>query len=532
MPKRTKQRPRSRTQAIIDALWQGMRARKTASGRAPTEADLADFVASSDCPLDARADASERLATVMAGETERHFDAVERVMTIPADSPDHRAEDVGLESTIPEFVALADPREALGEGMADGLTWRELLARARDSAPYWMGISDTGDGPRTIHAMTAIGVRPLATIHAAWDTMPRTNRPKHPLAPVLHAWHNRGGPQFTPIRRGSVMDWHRADPGDMRLLDPGDAPAISEQAQLVLPLFDQPVHDDGTISWLLALYALSGGALDGKKNLPGALVMAVGAMAHLGIHARDSEFHHLYFPALSRHKENWRGNRPPPWPLDDPPPSIEEWLYPNGGMSKPDRDWVRVRDGLRDMGQRLTYLPIPGLGDVAWLFPGVIPQTRDDQLVELVIRIPASAAHGSRFDWPLFLRYAAGHSRLAKAYLSAVAHMGRSAKEGGFLTRQLPARVRKPDGQPTLKRNGRYKRDAALGFEANPHAKFVRPLTDRALARMCGFENPDKRQILRARETFAKLQADGVLELVRDDHGTYSLFGPPAEAQR
>ncbi len=110
--------------------------------------------------------------------------------------------------------------------------------------------------------------------------------------------------------------------------------------------------------------------MDKVKGLPPALVMAVGAMAHLHVRSRDSDFRRLDFPSLVRHQEHWRGDGPPPWNPDNPPLAIEEWLYPNGGMARPSRDWTRIRDGLQDMGKRLAYLPIPGLGDVAWLFPG------------------------------------------------------------------------------------------------------------------------------------------------------------------
>ena len=521
---RRKRPPKGPGQNAVAAVWQAMREARLVSGRCPAEMAVADFLTGPDCPLDAREEAEARLAAVLREEIARWYDDMVRTMSREA----RHAEDVLQEEFggVPaRMVHDAPPGVTLGEIVLKEKSWPDTLARIRDHLPHLTGIEPTRGAPRTIQVLAPNGIRTLAEIHALWSGMSADQKPKHPLAPILLAWYRREGPLFQPAQRGALMEWHRADTSDMRLLDPGDAPPLSDEVQMVLPLFDSAIQDDGAVSWLLALYELSGGNLDKVKGLPPALVMAVGAIAHLHVRSRDSDFRRLYFPSLIRHKENWRGDRPPPWDPDNPPLAIEEWLYPNGGMARPSRDWTRIRDGLQDMGKRLAYLPIPGLGDVAWLFPGVIPQSIDDQVVEIVIRIPESAANGTRFDWPLFLQYASRNARKARAYLSAVAIMGRSAHDGEFQTRQLPARVLDQHGNPVRKPGGRYSRDLALGLEDNPHARYVRALSDRALARMCGFRNPTKLQLKRARDTFAELEADGVLEFVRDDNG-YRLFGP------
>ena len=143
----------------------------------------------------------------------------------------------------------------------------------------------------------------------------------------------------------------------------------------VLPLFgNQPIQDDGAVSWILALYALAGGPINGRKNLPPALIMSIGAMAHLHIKARDSEWHKLRFPTLIKHRENWPLDTPPPWPEHKPPPSMEEWLRPDG-YAKPARDWMSIREGLHDLRDRLAYMPIPGWGRRRVDFPQRRPRS-------------------------------------------------------------------------------------------------------------------------------------------------------------
>ena len=147
-------------------------------------------------------------------------------------------------------------------------------------------------------------------------------------------------------------------------------------------------------------------------------------------------------------------------------------------------------------------------------------------MTEISIQIPRSVANGTQFDWPYFLSLASGgHARLARAYLSAVAYMGRTATNGMALTLELPRAVLDADGQP-VRRRGKVKRDPALGFEANPQAeKFIRPLTARALARMEGFENPSKQRMRDARHDFEKLAGDGAFDFIREGPNAFRLAG-------
>ena len=68
--------------------------------------------------------------------------------------------------------------------------------------------------------------------------------------------------------------------------------------------------------------------------------------------------------------------------------------------------------------RRLAYVPVPGIGRVAVLFPSVIPSTPSNPLVEWTIRIPRVGANGDRLNWPRLLAYGADSARLFRAYLA------------------------------------------------------------------------------------------------------------------
>ena len=84
---------------------------------------------------------------------------------------------------------------------------------------------------------------------------------------------------------------------------------------------------------------------------------------------------------------------------------FEAWLHPNGWQNRR-RDWEQLPTGLMAIRDRLTYVPVPGAGPVAIVFPSVIPHAPDDPIVEFTVRIPSAAAHGARLDWPRLCQYA------------------------------------------------------------------------------------------------------------------------------
>ena len=126
------------------------------------------------------------------------------------------------------------------------------------------------------------------------------------------------------------------------------------------------------------------------------LRLFVGSLLHLRIAERDGQWRTLRFPHLRKHEADW--------PIGGVP-SIEAWLHPNGWQNRR-RDWKQLPTGLMAIRDRLTYVPVPGAGPVAIVFPSVIPHAPDDPIVEFTVRIPSAAAHGARLDWPRLCQYA------------------------------------------------------------------------------------------------------------------------------
>ena len=108
------------------------------------------------------------------------------------------------------------------------------------------------------------------------------------------------------------------------------------------------------------------------------------AILHLDVEDRDGLWHMLRFST----KE------------------VIGWLHPNGWTNQR-RDWENLPTALITMRESLSYVPVPGFGKVAMLFPSVIPSVPSDPLIEFTIRVPPAAAHGDRIDWPLLTAYGA-----------------------------------------------------------------------------------------------------------------------------
>ena len=161
------------------------------------------------------------------------------------------------------------------------------------------------------------------------------------------------------------------------------------------------------------------------------------------------------------------------------------------------------------------------------MFPSVIPAQRGDPLVEFTARVPRVAAHGDRLNWPHLLAYGADSARLFRAYLAVTAWLGRSAKRGHPITRQIAAPVHGPDGKPTRRRKGGAIIRSATERIDNPAARYVGPpLSEADLTRMIGFDPSNRYRRRDARTAFERMEADGVIEIERSGAG-WLLFGGP-----
>ena len=220
----------------------------------------------------------------------------------------------------------------------------------------------------------------------------------------------------------------------------------------------------GCASWLLWLFDQAGGeSLASGRGAPWDLRMFVYALLHLDVADRDGEWHTIRLPT----------------------DTVTGWLHPHGWANER-RDWDKLPEALRRMSRQLSYVPVDGIGYVAMLFPSVIPAKRGDPLVEFTARVPRVAAHGDRLNWPQLLAYGADSARLFRAYLAVAAWLGRSAKRGHPITRQIAAPVRGADGKPAL-RKGAIIRSATERID-NPAARYVGPpLSEADLTRMIRF---------------------------------------------
>ena len=342
----------------------------------------------------------------------------------------------------------------------------------------------------------------LEAVHDAW----RAAGGRHPLAPVVSAWQRRPSHRQARnlVNRASLPRLAKLGSDDATLPDfpLQDAPA-APNGQLNLPGFGDAVR--GCASWLLWLFDQAGGeSLASGRGAPWDLRLFVYALLHLDVADRDGEWHTIRLPT----------------------DTVTGWLHPHGWANER-RDWDNLPEALRRMSRELSYVPVDGIGYVAMLFPSVIPAKRGDPLVEFTARVPRVAAHGDRLNWPHLLAYGADSARLFRAYLAVTAWLGRSAKRGHPITRQIAAPVHGPDGKPTRRRKGGAIIRSATERIDNPAARYVGPpLSETDLTRMIGFDPSNRKLRQYARAAFERMEADGVIEIERSGAG-WLLFGGP-----
>ena len=329
----------------------------------------------------------------------------------------------------------------------------------------------------------------------------------HLLFSVVLAWQERVTERkpFPPRRRGSLprLTALNRDPVFLGSDFPIGLDAPAEPSGQ-LPSFTDTV---GCTSWLLWLFDRAGGErMAAGHGAPWDMRLWVYAMLHLKVEDRDGLWHTLRFPTEE----------------------VIGWLHPNC-WSNQRRDWEKLPAALETMLKRLTYVPVPGIGKVAMLFPSVIPTVSSDPLVEFTIRVPPTAAHGDRIEFPLLIAYGAESSLLFRAYLAVTASLGRSARGGHPITRQIAVPVLGPDGKPRRKK-GRIVRSDTHRIP-NPVVRYVkRNLTEHDLARSLGFEQTDRRRRHEARFAFERMDADGVIDLQRDGR-RFAIFGATRDQQ-
>ena len=379
--------------------------------------------------------------------------------------------------------------------------------------PYRWEVTVPQPGGGTATMRGAMPVAPsVCDAHEGWSAAPKDERGPHPMKGLVSAWQNRPRPESPyPVTKRAALP--RFEAHDARLPDYTPA-GLDPPDQLVLPGFE-PVAN-GIPHWLLEAFRLSGGAISQGGRLPLSLSLWFGAMVRLPIGQRDGQWRTLLFPHRIEHED--------PEHFGPGVTAVERWLWPGGWSNRmATRFSGKIAEGLDEL-RKLAYMPVPGIGSVAVIYPSAIPRSRTDPLVEFTLRIPEVAAHGARMDWPTFARYAASTATVARAYLSATAHLHRSAHKGHPVTRMIAAPVLGADGQPVRRKGGAIVR-SPTEVTPNPQGRFVPTLTAADLARMVGYpNNPGRKALARARTAFERLAADGHIELVPDGKG-FRIFG-------
>ena len=339
---------------------------------------------------------------------------------------------------------------------------------------------------------------------------------RHPLAEWIRQWlKQRPSAPYVPKVRASLARLHRITerlPGFPSHL----AAPVTGTGQGYLPGIGAVVA--GCPSWLLWLFDAAGGeSMAQGRGAPWPMRLFVGALLHLAIAERDGEWHTLRFPVFDVQDDAGRVTVP----------GVTSWLHP-GGWQNRRRDWLRFPAALDAMRAKLAYVPVPGLGDVAMMIPSVIPRAASDPIVEFTIRVPKSAKHGARLNWPRLCAYGTESAALYRAYLSVSAFLDNSASRGHPQTRLIRPALEDAAGNPRRGKGGRIIRAGEL-VENETAPRYSPFLTDSDLARMIGFDGNNRFRRRDARKAFERLDDDGVVDLVPERDG-FRLYGPRASS--
>lgn len=313
---------------------------------------------------------------------------------------------------------------------------------------------------------------------------------------------------FRPVNRASLPRLQLVTTAEADMIPGGAAwlPGLggSDQVAAAVPQFSLPGFEPvvgGCPSWLLWLYDQAGGeSLAQGRGAPWALRLFVGVLLHVSIPDRDGAWRSLRFDT----------------------DEVTHWLHPSGWSNRR-RDWPRLPAALEAMRQ-IAYVPVPGIGSVAILFPSVIPRVPTDPLVEFTVRIPLSAARGARIDWPRLKRYGADSAALYRAYLSVCAAMDSVAFKGAPITRRIGTPVLNADGQPKRRKGGAIVRRSDVLID-HPRAAMAPVWTDADAARFIGFDPTNRFRRRDARRALERLSADRVIDLDQVSRGRFRLFG-------
>ena len=348
----------------------------------------------------------------------------------------------------------------------------------------------------------------IEQVHATWKakagamTPPPDHRPPHPLAPIVAAWQARPktAEPFRPKQKANLPDLRKTD-SDTHLLEIQQPVAAANGQQLLLNLPELTPTAAGR-SWLLDLFDRAGGqSMRQGRGASWDLRLFVGAMLHTPIAKRNSQWHSLKLDTAE----------------------VIDWLHPNGWSNRA-RDWEQLPVALFRMNKELGFVAIEGLGYVQIIGATTIPKTPNDPHVEFIVRIPQTAAHGARIDWPTLCKYGKHSATVYRAYLSAVEFMHLSAHNGQPITQEIGKPLLGKDGKPSRRKGGQLQRSKAETIP-NSASRYVRGLTEGELVQMIGMNPANKNHRRMTRAAFEQLNDDGVIDLEQDGK-VWRIFGP------
>ena len=165
----------------------------------------------------------------------------------------------------------------------------------------------------------------LTDLHARW----REAGGEHPVRPLVDTWLRRPSPRsaFVPVNHASLPRLAKLGKDEATLPDfpIADAPPPSPDGQLTLPGFGDAVSH--CTSWLLWLFDQAGGAsMASGRGAPWDLRLFVYALLHLSTRDRDGAWHTIRLPTST----------------------VIDWLHPSGWANER-RDWYRLPEALDRM---------------------------------------------------------------------------------------------------------------------------------------------------------------------------------------
>lgn len=303
---------------------------------------------------------------------------------------------------------------------------------------------------------------------------------------------------FKPKKRGSLPRFDKIEAGEAKtLIQLQPEPPPDSQLFLEFP----ELQRTGAASWLLNLYDKVGGAANQRgRGAPWSMRLFIGGLLHVPIDQRDGEGH--YFPV----------------PTDE----VIRWLYPNGKWTSKYSRWESFTEALKEVN-RLGWISVPDVGSVHVFGVSVIPEKPSDPFVEFIARVPSSAAHGARIDWPKLCAYGKESAPLYRAYLTACEFMHSSANNGQPVTEVIGEALTKPDGTLIRKKGGKAVR-SQTEFVPNPAVRYVTGLTKAQLTKAIGLDASSRSNQAATMKAFEQLAADDVIDLQKKGRGQYQKF--------